>query len=325
VIEKENREANPPFPCINESELYPFAKECYELLKDYDHIGIMKEINQLGVIRKGATKNDGEDPTRDNYVAIQLSLIYRFKDSPSLGLGLASNVREISDNITAADVLQICVLLFNAGHLPGTFATERAILQCCKKNAVIKSLIRDGLPEDQFRNYFENICEEENIYAFHKILICFFLEIYKRDPNKSSLIDILQKSINYYEFGDDKKWEKLKRIFQRIRKLSFVSLDLHYALCPFNVDLSKAHSNIPEYLEELFKPEYDNPIIETLESLDDLLSKNVYLSAESNRKFAWHSKEIENKMENDKNRLINTNELYDYLKTPTNFNPKDIA
>lgn len=185
-------------------------------------------------------------------------------------------------------------------------------------------MIHDGLPEEkQIRDYFEKICREENIYTFHKILICFFLERYKRDSNKSSLIDILQKSINYYEFGNGKKWEKLKNIFQTIRKLSFVFLDLQYALCPFNVDLSNVHSNISGYLEELFKAEYESPIIGTLESLDDLLSKNVYLSAESNREFAWHSKEIENKIEHDKKQLITTNELYNYLKN-TNFKPKDI-
>lgn len=326
MLEEENKEADLPLLQINESELYPFAKECYELLRGHGHIDIMKEINQLGVIKKGVIKNDGEDPTRDNYVAIQLGLIYRFKaSSSSKGLGLAKNVKGFPEQITAADVLQIWVLLFNAGHLPGTFATERAILRCCKKHADIKSLIRDGLPEDQqIRNYFDKICREENIYTFHKILICFFLERYKRDSNKSSLIDILQKSINYYEFGNDEKWEKLKNIFQTIRKLSFVFLDLQYAPCPFYVDLANVLSNIPVYLEELFfKVGYESPIYGTLESLDDLLSKNVYLSAESNREFAWHSKEIENKIENDKKRLI-SNELYNYLKEYTNFKPKDI-
>lgn len=306
MLGEENKEAVPSLSQIEVSELYHFAKKCYELLRRHGHIEIMKEINQLGVIRRGVIKNDGGDPTRDNYVAIQLNLIYRFKVSPSAkGLGLANNVKGFPEQITAADVLQIWVLLFNAGHLPGTFATERAILRCCKKHADIKRLIRDGLPEDeQIRRYFEKICDEENIYAFHKILICFFLERYKRDPNKASLIDILQKSINYYEFGDDEKWEKLKNIFQTIRKLSFVFLDLQYAPCPFSVDLSNVRSNIPVYIEELFfKVGYESPIYGTLESLDDLLSKNVYLSAESNREFAWHSKEIENKIENDKSDL----------------------
>jgi hypothetical protein len=121
-----------------------------------------------------------------------------------------------------------------------------------------------------------------------------------------------------------KKWENLKNIFQRTRKLSFIFLDLQYALCPFNVDLKKVHSNIPGYLEELFKVEYESPIVGTLESLDDLLSKTVYLSAESNGEIAWHLKEIENKIKNDKKRLITTNEFYNDLKEITNFKPKDI-
>lgn len=103
MLEEENKEAVLPLSQIEESELYHFAKKCYELLRDHGHIDIMKEINQLGVIRKGVIKNDGEDPTRNNYVAIQLNLIYRFNISPSSkGLGLANYVKEISDKITAA-------------------------------------------------------------------------------------------------------------------------------------------------------------------------------------------------------------------------------
>jgi len=157
------------------ARLYPFTEQTYELLDHYGHIDRMRRIDQLGVIRNVF---EGAHHSRWEYVMLQLSLIHKLNiitdetgGKLAGGLGLDTGIPILGKKPTGADTLQIWTLLFNAGHLPGTFATERALLRYCKKHKDLRRTIYNGLPQQEdIKNYFNNVLEKEDIYTFHKIL-----------------------------------------------------------------------------------------------------------------------------------------------------------
>lgn len=192
--------------------------------------------------------------------------------------------------------MQIWILLFNAGHLPGTFATERALLRYCQKHSDLRAIITKGLPVGKQREYFKEILENEDIYNFHKILIYFHLGRYRGYSSKTpNFVDFLQEVLNFYIIDSEEHEEKqrnLKNLFHRIRQVSYLFLDSQYGPVPIDFNLSTIFLNFPDHIVPLFK-EYNTPIIRTLDSLEDLLSINMYHSDKSMRELGFHTKRIE--------------------------------
>lgn len=212
--------------------LYPLAEKTFKLLEYYGHIDRMRKISQLGVIRN---VYEGAHHSRWEYVMLQLSLIHKLsiergetgsKLSSGLGLG-SSNIQFRGQKPTGADILQMWTLLFNAGHLPGTFATEKAILRKCKTETVLNRTISTGLASrERIREYFKVIVDMEDIYSLHKVLISFHLERYRRHKlNRGNLIGLLQEVIEFYLFEDQNHRERrrnLRMLYHKIRQISYL-------------------------------------------------------------------------------------------------------
>lgn len=287
------------------AKLCPYGTRTYNLLDHYGHIDRLRRIDQLGVIRN---VYEGAHHSRWEYVMLQLSLIYNPKrDEESKGLGLSSKTEFFGKEVSGTDILQMWTLLFNAGHLPGTFATERALLRYCKEHKELKNTISKGLPQ-KARNYFKGILEENSTYDFHKILVYFYLGRYRKyRSDVPNFIDFLYEVMNFYIFDledQEERQKNLRNIFRRVRQISYLFLDSHYGPVPVNFDLSTIFLNLPDYVPSLFKG-YDSPIIRTLNSFENLLSTNVYHSAESIRELGIHGTKIELKLDNfkEKHRL----------------------
>lgn len=270
--------------------LFDHAIETYKLLNKYGHVERMKDIDQLGVISR---VYEGAHHSRWEYVMVQLGLINKLNEIG--GFGLSSKIKISDETVSGAEILQMWTLLFNAGHLPGTFATARALLRCCREDSNLYHTIYYGLPQNQMRAFFKNVLTDDNIYNFHKILISFHLERYHRYKCKDfDLINCLQEIILFYiskQNPHNKKREHLKNLSRRIRQISYIFLDSHYGPVPINFNLSTIFFNFDDYSGLLFK-EYDNPIIATLNSFDDFLSANIYHSGEAIRKLGSHEKRI---------------------------------
>jgi len=304
------------------ARLCPHATETYELLDKYGHIDRMRAIDQLGVIR---SVYEGVHHSRWEYVMLQLGLVHRLRnDKSTKGLGLSSEIKISDKNVSGIDILQMWVLLFNAGHLPGTFATERALLRYCNKHGDLKTTINRGLSGNGQREYFSDILKNENIYSFYKILTYFHLERYRR--YNPQFIDFLQEVLNFYIFESEKRPKKvgqLKNLFRRTRRISYLFLDSNYSPVPIDFNLPTIFLNLPEYVTPLFK-EYNAPISRTLDSLEDLLSINVYHSADSLRTLGYHTKRIEHMISKKKEEkeLIKITGLQRYLmKNYDDFQP----
>lgn len=294
--------------------LFPFAEETYNLLNNYGHIRRLRVINQLGVIKNIF---EGAHHSRWEYVMLQLSIIHKLsiltdeknaKVASGLGLG-STNIDFFGHKPSGAEILQIWVLLSNSGHLPGTFATMRGLLRVCQKDKNFRENIYEGLPKDKdIRKYFKEVVKKEKVYSFHKTLLYFHLERYRR--YKSSIpnfIDFLITIMSFYDFDASRNKEKqrnLRHLFRKIRQISYLYLDSLYGPVPIDFNIAAILSDLPSYIPNLFKTN-DSHIIRTLDSFDDLLSVSIYHSAKAMRDFGYHSRHVESLLgEENLNRKI---------------------
>ncbi len=309
------------------ARLYECADKTYQLLDHYKHIERMRRMDQLGVIRN---VYGGAHHSRWEYVMLQLCLVHKLsvavdEQGAKLAKGLGLGTRSLDFQgykPTGADLLQTWALLFNAGHLPGTFATERAILRCCATNDQLKRIIKLGLPANK-RDYFENVIKAEDIYSVHKVLISFHLERYRRHAlARNGFIDFLQEIISFYMSRRDDHKDKranLKTLFHRVRQVSYLFLDSQYGPNPVDFDLATVFLNFSEYVPVLFR-QLDSPILRVLDSYEDLLSTSMYHSGPSIRELGAHARGVANaiKRRQAQAELHKITGLHRYLKNERN-------
>jgi len=307
------------------AELFEYSSKAYELLNKHGHINRMREIEQLGVIR---SVYEGVHHPRWEYVMTQLGIIYKLATRDKATgkkllrgkWGLSRKINFNSNEISGADIIQIWTLLLNAGHLPGTFATEKAILKSLKSDEKLKKRFKKGLPDREIKLYLDKIIKTGDIYKFHKILSFFFLQRYKRDDPE--LVNLLIDVLKFYCFENshNEAREKLRHVFKRIRQISYLYLDTRYSHIPVNFDLPTIVINLPDYIDELL--DYNSPLSKTLEKLDDFLSVTLYQSGESMRIHSYHVREVMKRIRKNKKIRDNVTDLMKFLVNSKNFEPK---
>lgn len=302
--------------------LYNSSSLSYEILNRFNHIDRLKKIDHLGVIRN---VYEGAHHPRWEYVMLQLGLLHRLDNlvdeegkriNRRLGLSRKKN-KYIYYDPSGTEIIQIWILLLNSGHLPYTFASERAILRACENNEHLKNVLSESLPESM-KDHFNRILEKEEIFSIHKVLIGFYLQYYKLNsiPRVPPFqIIFLQKILDMYLEVNPKN-QNLHQIFRRIRQLSYLFLDSQYSPFPLDFDISKIFLNFNDYVTDLFIKQ-NSQISKTLDSFDDFLSVNMYHSADTIREFGHHTKIMEKRLETANIRTADT--FYQFLKNDKNF------
>jgi len=299
------------------ANLYPTAQIAYQLLDIGKHIERMKHNPQLGIIR---SVYEGAHHTRWEYVVTQLYIVDHLNRFGPKGIGLSNNTPKIrGKNISGADILQVWVLLLNAGHLLGTFATERALLNSLKKDKYLRRKFKTGLPNDEeIRNLFDNILENEDIYRVHELIAFFFLERLKRKHKSEAklLVDVL-KLFKFDPPQGIERRRKLKILFRRIRQVSYLFLDSHYGPIPLVFELGPLLFDFEEHAKELFLAE-ESPLTKALDSFQDLLSENLYLAPKSMYAYGRQARYVEEIIKKEGQKLYSIKTLYDFLRDQKN-------
>jgi hypothetical protein len=294
--------------------LYPAADIAYRVLESGQHLTRMKANPQLGVIRN---VYEGAHHTRWEYVVTQLFLIDLLKKEPSVsGLGLSNNEPRIRGlEVSGADILQVWVLLLNAGHLYGTFATERALLIRLKKDRKLARIFLSGLPhDDDVKSFFEETLHLEDAYRVHELISFFLLERLKRrfKKNIQLLVDIL-KQFKFDPKAGVERRRRLKLLFRRIRQVSYLFLDSQYGPVPISFELGTTLFDFKEHAKELFSST-ESPLVRALDSFNDLLSENFYLAPASMDAYGFFSRHIADKIIVPKgSNLYSIKGIYDML------------
>lgn len=297
-----------------------YASKCYDFLKYKKFVDRLSNINQLGVINYTSFSTNHD---KKEYLILQLYLINQLMGrgfdldtdkEKSYNLGL-SNKYEIKcngniENPSSAEILQIWVLLFTCGHLPETFASEKGFMKAMQNDHNLLKVFKKGLPKEILPILNYNL-ENNHFHNIHKFLILFLIQrrgntLYKLD-NGHKLSDFLEEVIKKYFLDDSPKTKKLKFYYNQIRRLSYIFLDTQYSAFPISFNLSIFLLNLDDNLLELVnKKSYLN---RTLDSLDNLLSHNLYYSDKSMKFFTLHSNDIYNKLYKNNKKLTELVEI----------------
>lgn len=319
------------------AQLHDNSSAAYSLLNSNNHIKRMRNIEQLGVIHN---VYEGVHHSRWEYVMTQLGILHRLYPSdkktgekPLEGWGLNSNIEFLDTTLSGTEVIQIWILLLNAGHLPGTFSSEKAFMKHTIKDPHLKEILRNSLLDENVKLYFDNILETEDIYNFNKILSFFFLEQYRdQDPE---LVGLLIEILKFYCIGCDalkkevtpekmasleKKRSNFLLIFSRLRQISYLYLDSLYGPVPFDFDLPSILVNLPDHINDLFIG--DGDLVQTLNSFDLFLSNTIYQSEKSLQAHSYHVKSVMNKIKNKSKKINDEIDLYEFLMEDSNFEPQ---
>lgn len=241
----------------------------------------MRRINQLGRLRdvfQGAHHN------RFEYVFLQLSLISELCQHKRGDLGLSGErtfcgkFDELPNHPSTGELLQCLVLLTNMGYLEGTFSTSRAWLTFLRNDQNAYINFRKGLHPDD-RAVFKQIVDNYDYYKFSIVVALFQLQRYKRTGTDK--VDFASKLLRTYLSNDrsDVQIIQLRKLYDSIRQISFVTLDSLYAPVPFNLDLSSILLNFDSLIESLFIKNTTYRI--ALHNLEQVLQNSVYMSSDS--------------------------------------------
>jgi len=276
--------------------LFGNAEKCYEFLENKKYIKKLEEMNQLGVIQNTTIKTSHK---RMEYVVLQLFILNLLKGRPlnfdsksrkeKYNLGLSNTNKIGKFTVSGMDLISIWILLFNSGHLMGTFASEKGLLKSIKNNSALYEIFENNMP-NELKPLFKRSIDNNEVYHLHKLLIIFSLNIHYKQARKQKNKEFIKFLINCcqeYVLNRDKRKIKLILIFNKIRQISYLFLDSQYSAFPINFSITPILLNLDEYINEILSnSSYFN---KTLNSLDSLLAHNIYYSKESIEEFNLHS------------------------------------
>jgi HD superfamily phosphohydrolase len=285
----DKRSYNLPGYGLVEYQLYPHAQKVFDLLEGRGHIERLRNTDHLGTLRDIFP---GAHHTRYEYVIAQLALITElcsmsgpqkeeeFQMSGELKEfdGLAS----IEDPPSRGEVLQTLVLAANIGHLPSTFAGERALLYHLRENTDARRAFRKGLPTKEDKHRFDSVLESFLIHRIHYYIALFLLDRYRRPEGAEEVVRYCQSVVRSYldrskeaRYSENPTW----RLYSSIRRFAYLSLDSLYTHIPFSIDLSYIFLSLERYREEVFSSR--SIFQDALERLDGVMRDSVYLSPQS--------------------------------------------
>lgn len=250
--------------------LYAFlqSKGEIERLEQLDHLGKLRSVHKTAHY------------SRWEYIMLQMYFIDALKEAQETH-GLSSKVQIGSQDVSSSEELIKCwILLLNASHLFGIFDTERSWMDLLLENQSIRNAFLSCLPSDSIRSFANESFAQQDFYSLHKYIGLIWLEGCK-NKDRSGIhpiglwIDMLEASIVKTEPGS--KLELCRRYFTRVRQLVFVALDINH--CPLGIRINPALllNHIKQSPDQLLSDD-DNPFLEHLHGLEQILFKNVYAS-----------------------------------------------
>lgn len=278
---------------------YPYAESLYNILCKHNYDAKFNKTNQLGALKRVLP---GAHYTRHEYILLQWYLIHELGNR-SKDTGLKSNGsflqtligQELKDKIgslSGGDFLQCLAILTNMGHFPDTFSASRVWLHLLKSKSKSVDLgMKRGLANRIEKDILYNVLESNNIYKIHHLNALFMLNRLSNSSEDKTIIETVKKFYIYYLKRNEEELEKYFKIFEHIRRLSYLIIDSSYAPIPLSLDLASIVSN----LELLFGKHINSnsPLISALSQLDNVMQDSVYLASNSLLATAARSSEIE--------------------------------
>jgi hypothetical protein len=287
-----NKNAIQPIPISHELsnigkldfQFHGIAALFYAQLQTDGIIDYLKGLDHLGFISKC---HPGNHHKRWDYVCLQLYFLQKLRHS-AFNTGLTKDIEINGTNASYLEILQTFILFANIGHLEGTVASEKGLFKFLEQNAHAKGSFLgeiDNIPE--LKAFADKIFTS---FDFYKVKYLVALNYVLQRKVDARILASIQLILKKYLHEKDIAFEKLRILYFKVRKVSFVYLDSFHCSTPVQVNLSKILVNIFNY-DNLFNPD-DTDYDSILEACETVLSKELYISPKSSMTFSLSSREF---------------------------------
>lgn len=248
------------------------AGELYQCLDSGEGVRRLKDMPQLGAV---AWVRPKAQHSRWKYMVRLMHFADRIVGTDRL-LGGYGFIPIGSQEYAGRDVIQCWAMLGNIGHLWGTYATERLVLGALHRSEVARETLRALTgPEDQA--YLDDVIAKFRIYDLHLGLASVFLELteFGLPEQRRRWLEMLRvlRDAN----PRDEKIRKLRAMFQQLRRLAYLSLDLEYADLPVKFDVPTLREQLSDRVMELLREE-EGALHMLLTQMNSYIRPEFYLS-----------------------------------------------
>jgi hypothetical protein len=214
----------------------PFYKESSRLLEVVGE----KELNRLSKIAHlgtAVTVFTGINHSRLEYMLLQCAITNLL---PKFNLGteqfaisgrvkLANGSHQVS---SGEELLKCWSILSNMGHAQYTYGVERSVLSHLRRNTNSKKFILSIIRQPELKQWSNKVIDDYRDTAFHWVLsiIRISQQIPPQSRDKSLFIQYFKnlllplEELNFQSHSDRYKMYRLRKIFEKIRLLSLVTL-----------------------------------------------------------------------------------------------------
>lgn len=148
--------------------------------------------------------------TRLQYVMLTQAAVLELKQA-HLGRGLGAKAPEMK-SMTRMVLAQCWSILFNYGHLFGTFSTERMVLYEIVHSAALRRSFLQQV-DSRLRSGVEGILDDQDLYRFHIALACWRVSRWPDDKLRTNSVHCLAA---YFNTSSDDPTRWLHRTARRL-------------------------------------------------------------------------------------------------------------
>lgn len=260
------------------SEPWPFRS----ILDDTPHLGSLGPLSAVPA-------------TRLDYVAVHLDLLLRMKKRyPYLGLSSTNlGVNHRGNSLSGLEVAQTLAISLSAGHLWGTFATERAVLFALDEQPKLIEALLERVPES-LRDWSQGIVDRREIRRFFYVLAAAQSSGWASEAAQPP--DVLVQALECFARPTESpSRERLQWAFRTTRQIAYQRIQalLKVGLAFDNL----GYDALLEYLRENEEIAYDKtqpPTLmqQVLSAMDRLHSESVFTSREAASLVLKHLREF---------------------------------
>lgn len=256
-----------------ESAAVGFAKD---LLDDHEFVQSTRGVHHFGALQSLAQG----DVSRLDYTLMILACSLDMKKAfPSAGY--SAKEKKVTQKLTRLEVAQCWAILFNAGHLFGTFATERMVLYELHQNHGFYESFRREI-DQELRARVMEIVDRQDLYRFHIAIAAWRVSRRQEWPHRATCVKLIKL------FFDSEDHSVARTLYRTARRLAYNRMhglmDVAGAFAQTQHEVSVARLSPHHRLTVASShriPALRGPTLRLFDALDDYHNEVVFTSPEA--------------------------------------------
>ncbi len=255
------------------ARIYRFLQATGEIerLKDLDHLGLIRDAYEAA------------HHSRWEYAMLMMCLIDQIRENEKSHLEGDVQLTDTLKIDSALNLLKSWAMLSNVGHLPWTFVTERALMECLRGSKDYMSAFLKCIDKD-IHTWLADRVQKNRVYNYHEVFSYVRLHSlalrYGNRTEGDHMQQLCRQVVRKFIVKEDMpSFVRIHHIFTRLRQIAYLGLDSFHTPVPLKLDLRQLLTD-PEWLGKFVIPTLLSEQ-EDLKFLDAFYNANVYTSCDT--------------------------------------------